>query len=95
MMDATEHRKFEELRAKVACDKHFACVGSALDDLCSGVYHPDLDILECLEKTVIPCKFSRPFGCTFVCICPMRKFIAQNFDKWSAETTTVLRGTPQ
>ena len=62
----------------MACDKRFACIGTALDDLCKGVYHTDLDILECLEKAPVPCKFARPFGCTSVCICPIRKFIGKN-----------------
>ena len=95
MMDAAERKKFDELRAQVACDKRCACVESALSNLCKGKYHAELDILECLEQTPSPCKFTRPFGCTVVCICPVRKFIAQNFDKWSAESTTVLRKAPQ
>ena len=95
MMNAEDRQQFETMRAQVPCDKHFACVGSALSDLCNGVYHTELDILECLEKTPIPCKFARPFGCTLVCLCPVRKFIAKNFDKWSAENTAVLRETPQ
>lgn len=91
MMNAEERRQFETMRVQVACDKHFTCVQSPLGDLCKGTYHTDLDILECLEKSPIPCKFARPFGCTVVCICPMRKFIAQNLDKWAAESTGSLR----
>lgn len=79
----------------MACDKRFACIGTALDDLCKGVYHTDLDILECLEKAPVPCKFARPFGCTSVCICPIRKFIGKNFDKWTAESTAVLRDSSE
>ena len=91
MMDAEERRQFEELRSRVACDKRFCCVNASLDDLCKTEYHADIDILECLEGRSTSCKFARPFGCTAVCCCPVRKFIAQHFDKWSAESTAVLR----
>ena len=90
-MDAEDRKQFEELRAQVPCDRHFMCVESELSCLCKGEYHKNLDILECLEKTPVPCKFAHPFGCTLVCLCPMRKFIAKNFDKWSAESTAILR----
>jgi hypothetical protein len=91
MMDADERRQFEALRQQVACDKQFACIGAALSDLCQGVYHRDLDILECLEKGASPCKFAKPFGEALVCTCPLRKFIARNFEKWSDEDTSALR----
>jgi hypothetical protein len=91
MMTAEERKRFDELRAQVPCTKKFSCMGAALADLCQGVYHSELDILECLEKTALPCQFTRPFSDTQVCLCPMRKFIAQNFDKWSAEDTGALR----
>jgi hypothetical protein len=91
MLDSNEQKKFDELRKQVACEKKFACVNSALADLCAGKYYSELDILECLEKGEVRCKFARPFGCTFVCTCPLRRFIARNFDHWSAESTTVLR----
>jgi hypothetical protein len=94
MMNAEERRRFEELRTQVACDKKFACVEMALNDLCKAVYHPEVDILECQQNDPIPCKFARPFGCAKVCRCPLRKFIAQNFDKWSAESTAALRQAP-
>jgi hypothetical protein len=90
-MDAEERRQFETLRVQVACDAHFTCIQLPLQDVCKGTYHTDLNILECLEKSPVPCKFARPFGDKMVCICPMRKFIAQNFDKWAAGSTIVLR----
>lgn len=90
-MNAEERRQFELLQEQVACDEQFTCIQSPLDKLCRGTYHGDLDILECLEKSSIPCKFARPFSDKLVCVCPMRKFIAQNFDKWAAPSTASLR----
>ena len=91
MINVEDHLKLEELRTQVACDKHFTCVESALSDLCQGVYHSDIDILECQQDGPTPCKFTRPFGCTAVCRCPLRKFIAQNFHKWTDQDTLTLR----
>jgi hypothetical protein len=93
MLDSSEQQKFDELRQQVVCEKKFACVDCALSDLCEGKYHAELDILECLQKQEVPCKFIRAFGCTFVCTCPLRRFIARNFGRWSAGNTSVLRQT--
>ncbi len=91
MIADEDRKKFAEIQAQVECTKKFACVEAALTDLCKGRYYSDLDILECLEKTEPPCKFARPFGCTLVCTCLLRKFIARNFDQWSAEDTSLVR----
>jgi hypothetical protein len=93
MMEAEDRRKLEELRAEVPCPRRFICLESCLNDLCQSKYHTELDVLECLEKSQPPCKFAKAFGCTFVCTCPLRKFIARNFDRWSAESTGVVRQT--
>jgi len=90
MIDAHGRKQLEELQKQVACEKKFACVDSALADLCKGIYHTELDIFECSNDTETPCSFCRPFGGTFVCTCPLRRLIARNFDRWSAESTGVL-----
>jgi hypothetical protein len=91
MMPAQDREILDQLRAQVQCAKRFVCVESELRDLCKGEYHSDLDILECQEPPDRACPMARPFGCTRVCTCPLRKFIAKNFGRWSAPSTTVLR----
>lgn len=91
MMTAEERQKLAELQSQIHCAKHFTCVNAALSELCHGEYHADLDLLECLERTEPPCKFGRPFGCTIICTCPLRKYIGRNFNRWSAESTAQLR----
>jgi hypothetical protein len=91
VINAEEWSKLKELQAQVDCPRRFACISSELMDMCKGQYHSELDILECLETADPPCSFARPFGCTHVCACPLRKLIAANFDRWSAESTAVLR----
>jgi hypothetical protein len=91
VINAEEWRQLKELQAQAHCVKKFTCITSELKDLCQGKYHSDLDILECLETGDSPCAFARSFGCTQVCACPLRKLIAKNFDRWSAESTAALR----
>jgi len=91
MLDHEDRRQLEELKAQVQCERAFTCVHTALSDLCQGKYYPELEILECLETPQPACKFAHPFGCTQVCSCALRKFIARNFDRWSVNSTTVLR----
>ena len=91
VMTADDRRELDVLRDQVPCAKGHCCIGSALSDLCRGRFHRELDILECLESPDPACGFARPFGCTVVCACPLRKFIARNLDRWSLESTAVLR----
>ena len=91
MMQLPDKQKLDELRAQVDCSKRFRCVESDLSDLCSGRYHAEIDVLECLESHREVCKFARPLGSALVCACPLRKYIARNLDRWSAESTAVLR----
>jgi hypothetical protein len=91
MISPADRQAIEDLKAQVQCTKKFSCVNNALSDLCKGIYHRELDIMECLEEEKPVCKFARSFGCTHVCLCPLRKLIAMNFDRWSVDETTVLR----
>jgi len=91
MMEAEDRKTLEQLQAQVQCTKGFQCTYATLDTLCAGHYHPDTDILECLDKSEPACSMARPFGCTSVCTCPARRFIAKNIDRWSAGSTGRLR----
>ncbi len=94
MITAEERRHLEDLRSHVTCLKKFACLDSALTDLCKGRYHRDIDVLECLEQSKPPCQFVRLSGRMPVCTCPLRKYIAQHFSNWSAEDTWLLGPGP-
>ena len=91
MITAEQKQRLEELKSQVNCPKKLACIYTNLGDLCEGQYHSETDILECLEPNQAACKFVRPFGCTIVCICPLRKYIAKNFPDWSENNTSLLR----
>ena len=91
MMGPDERKKLEELRERVHCAKGCDCIGAAVGELCKGAYHAEVDILECLDEGGATCRFRKTFGCTFICVCPLRRMIARHFDTWSAESTGVIR----
>ncbi|MGD0141184.1 MAG: hypothetical protein ABSD28_20180 [Tepidisphaeraceae bacterium] len=93
MIAAEERKHLEELRSQVGCLKKYACIDSALTDLCKGEYHSEIDVMECLDPTQPPCTLSHMSGCMRVCTCPLRKYIAQHFNQWAAESTALLGST--
>jgi hypothetical protein len=90
-MEEDDRKKFEELKARVNCSKNFACVSSAIEDLCDAKYYPDIDLLECLENEPQNCEFAKPYAARFICTCPLRKYIVNNFDKWLANSADRIR----
>ncbi|MGA2439418.1 MAG: hypothetical protein ABSH08_00540 [Tepidisphaeraceae bacterium] len=93
MIAAEQRKHLEELRSRVACRKKFVCIDSALTELCEGHYHGDIDVMECLDPSQPPCNLSSMSGCMRVCNCPLRKYIAQHFSDWAAESTWMLGPT--
>jgi hypothetical protein len=94
MITAEERKHLDELRSRLICPKKCACIASPLTDLCKGRYHGDIDVMECLDQTKPPCKFVHLSGGMRVCTCPLRKYIAQHFSKWAAESTWLLTPEP-
>jgi hypothetical protein len=67
------------------CPFDFRCYKSGFKDLCGAVLGPILDsgnpVVECVDEKAKKCRYSSPFGSTFVCACPMRCYIARHFHK--------------
>jgi hypothetical protein len=82
-MTPEDWKRLEELKEQTDCEKDFACFKYEIDRLCKGKYYIDLDIMECLDDLTMPCSFSISFSSTRMCTCPLRKFIAQNIEKWT------------
>jgi len=73
----TQLNKFEE---RTDCSKNFLCIKDPLKDPCLAKYHAIADLMECLDEQSKTCEFSAPFSATYVCMCPLRKLIAINFE---------------
>jgi len=80
-IEQSHQRQIEEIMSGMKCSKEFICYKSGLKQLCNT---KDIGIeayVECLEKTPPYCSFAFPFASVHLCKCPMRVFIAKEFNK--------------
>jgi hypothetical protein len=82
-MEITQEHKtqIEEIISKQECPKDFKCYKSGFEDLCKARIFRDGELVECLGENSHPCKFSFHFGYGYFCQCPLRRYIAKNFNK--------------
>ena len=82
-MQITEEHKtqIEEIIKGTECSKDFNCYKSGLEDLAKIQIFRDGELVECFEECSQLCKFSFGFGFGHYCQCPLRKYIAKNFNK--------------
>ena len=64
----------------VKCSKDYQCYTSSLENLCKikGVVG-SFDIIECHSEDARHCGFSVAADRSFYCNCPLRRYIATNF----------------
>jgi hypothetical protein len=82
--------EINELEDKIDCSKNFLCTKEPLKDPCHARYQAIADLMECLDDQSKTCEFSEPFGVTYVCMCPLRKLIALNFEELNKNDDTKL-----
>jgi hypothetical protein len=73
--------KLNQLKEQTACSKKHRCLVGSPEELYFEKYHAEADLMECLDGQSNICKFSIAFSETFICRCPLRKFVAINFDE--------------
>ena len=73
--------RIEEAMAEVECPKAFACYKSGFTHLGKIEGIGANGFLECLEEDSQDCQFSLPFGSPAYCLCPVRIYIATEFNK--------------
>ncbi len=71
--------KLNLLKEQTNCSKKHQCLVGSPEELCFVKYHAKADLMECLDGQSNICKFSIAFSETFICRCPLRKFVAINF----------------
>jgi hypothetical protein len=74
-------RQIEEIISGVGCPKDFQCYESGFESLCKSKIFRDGELVECFDESAWLCKFSFSFGNGYYCTCPLRKYIAKNFEK--------------
>lgn len=82
-MELTQQQQtqIEEIISDMECWKGFDCYKSKFENLCKIRIFRDGELRECLETKTWLCKFSFSFGNGFYCKCPLREYIAKNFNK--------------
>ena len=78
-----EHRtQIEEIISGMECPKDFKCYESGFENLRRAKIFREAKLVECFEKTSLSCKLSHHFGLGYFCKCSLRRYIAQNFNRW-------------
>ena len=82
-MEITQDHKtqIEEIITGMDCPKDFKCYKSGFEDLSKIQIFRDGDLVECSGERSQFCKFSFHFGFGYFCRCPLRKYIAKNFNR--------------
>jgi hypothetical protein len=62
------------------CHRDFQCYKSDFTKLCNMVLIGDGDLIECLDRARQSCLSSLPFDSSFFCLCPLRAYIAREFN---------------
>lgn len=73
--------EIEKIMAEVNCPKKFECCQSHFQNLCKVKFSGAESVIECLGPERGKCVFSLAFGYSYFCQCPMRVYIARNFNK--------------
>jgi hypothetical protein len=76
-----DRQHIEEIINRTSCSKGFECYTSGFESLCRVMSFAGGQMLECMENTHPPCEFRAAFGWGHICKCPLRKYVADTFQK--------------
>jgi hypothetical protein len=74
-------KKLDNLAAETPCSKNHECLKAQLQDLTKVEVVADGRALLCLSENAWRCQYATSFCQVMVCMCPVRKHIANHFDK--------------
>ena len=67
--------------AAMKCPKEYHCYRSSFRIVGRARLIGDTDVVECLAEQASVCPYGVPFGNTFFCSCPLRKYILETFGR--------------
>ncbi|MHC4196132.1 MAG: hypothetical protein ACYSYU_10205 [Planctomycetota bacterium] len=73
--------KIEEICREMSCPNDFQCYQSGFSELCKARDIGMETFIECLEEKPEKKVFSLSFGDKYFCKCPLRVYIAKEFNK--------------
>jgi hypothetical protein len=82
MLMTQEHRKkIDEIITGMHCPHDFRCYKSKFKKLSRIRMLVDGEVIECLEDKLCLCEHAMSFGDSYLCICPLRKYVAKHFGR--------------
>jgi hypothetical protein len=76
-----DRQEIEEIINSTSCSKGFECYTSGLESLCKVMSFAGGQMIECMDDTHPQCEFRTAFGWGHVCKCPLRKYVADKFQR--------------
>ena len=76
-----QERQIERIAGDTECPSDFVCSTSKFEDLCKIRLIANGQLVECLEENIGRGKFKLPFGNSYLCKCPLRRYIAKNLHR--------------
>lgn len=81
MKITSEHKgPIEQIISEMECPKNFICYESDFENLSKIKLIADGERIVCLEENPLTCKFALCYGSLMLCQCPLRNYIAKNFN---------------
>jgi hypothetical protein len=81
-MEITQEHKgpIEQIISEMECPKNFVCYKSGFENLSKIKLIAGGERIVCLEEEQLRCKFALFYGSLMLCQCPLRNYIARNFN---------------
>lgn len=79
---AQEHdSKIQKIMRGMQCPKDFECYKSGFENLGRAGIVGDAIMIMCLEEKAKTCNYGLSFGHGYICKCPLRNYIAKNYNR--------------
>ncbi len=81
-MEITPEHKgpIEQIISEMECPKDFICYESGFENLSKIKLIADGERIVCLGENPLRCKFTLCYGSLTLCQCPLRNYVAKNFN---------------
>jgi hypothetical protein len=80
-MKDEDRKKIEVILNGMQCPKNFKCADGGFEHLCKARDIGLDNYLDCLEGNPSDCLFALSFGCSYLCRCPLRVYLAKELKK--------------
>ncbi len=87
---AQEHdSRIQKIMRDMECPSDFECYKSGFENLSRAAIVGNARMVVCLEEKAKTCNYGLAFGHGYICKCPLRNYIARNFNRNYIEVSSV------